>query len=224
MKSTNLSLNRSVVIGVLALTTLMLNGCSTYEDLTTSSIDTPAPYSGSELHPITVAKGPVTLEVATTNGSLQPTQVNAISGFTHQAMSSGLTPMIISRPNGGGVSARVASEIAALVSQQGMPRSRIRMSTYAGPAAGPVTLSYITTAARTAACGQWTEDATETFENRNTPNHGCAVQANIAAMIADPQTLVVPRPKSPIIASTRMAGITALSPTTSSGSSGSTTP
>jgi pilus assembly protein CpaD len=201
---------RSTAIGFLALTTVLLNGCSTYDDLTTSTIDAPAPYSGSETHPITVAKGPVTLEVATVNGSLEPTQVNAISGFTHQAMSSGLTPLTISRPNGGGVSARVASQVAALVAQQGMPRSRIRMATYAGPATGPVTLSYITTAARTKACGQWTEDVTETSENQNTVNHGCAVQANIAAMIADPQTLIVPKPKTPIIASTRLPGVAAL--------------
>jgi pilus assembly protein CpaD len=208
MKFSNLHLKRSAAIGIMLLTAALLGACS--NDETTGSFDAPAPYSGSESHPITVAKGPVTLEVATHQGSLEPTQVNTVIGFTHQAMSSGLTPLTISRPSGGGTSSRTASEIASLVVQQGMPRSRLRMTTYSGPASGPVTLSYITTAARTTACGDWAEDVTETAQNTNTRNHGCAVQANIAAMVADPQTLIVPKPKTPILSGTRLPQLTSL--------------
>ena len=41
-------------------------------------------------------------------------------------------------------------------------------------------------------CGNWPEDLTETPQNARYVNHGCAVQANIAAEIADPGTLYRP--------------------------------
>jgi type IV pilus biogenesis protein CpaD/CtpE len=41
-------------------------------------------------------------------------------------------------------------------------------------------------------CGNWPEDLTETSQNTAYVNHGCAVQANIAAEIADPSTLYRP--------------------------------
>jgi pilus assembly protein CpaD len=214
MKNSNLFYGRSTAIALLTLTALSMGGCGTSE-FTTASIDTPAPFSGTDSHPITVAKGPVTLEVSSARGTLEQSQINSIAGFAHQAMASGQLPLTISRPTGGGASARVANEIASLVVQQGVPRNKISIATYTGPASGSVNLSYISTAARTKACGQWNEDVTDTSENRNTENHGCAIQANIAAMIANPQTINVPKPKTPIIASTRMAGVAALSSGTS---------
>jgi len=42
-------------------------------------------------------------------------------------------------------------------------------------------------------CGKWPEDLTETPQNTRYVNHGCAVQANIAAEIADPNTIYRPR-------------------------------
>jgi type IV pilus biogenesis protein CpaD/CtpE len=38
-------------------------------------------------------------------------------------------------------------------------------------------------------CGMWPEDLTETQNNTMNPNHGCAVQSNIAAMAAYPADL-----------------------------------
>ncbi len=181
------------------------------------------PYNGSDRFPITVAKGPVTLEVASTQGTLHPGQVNAVQGFLHQATSAGVTPITLARPSGGGGSSRVASEIASLMAGQGIARQRVVFATYDAPANAPVRLSYISTYARTKPCGQWTSDLTESSANEGAPNHGCAVQANIAAMLADPETLVVPNATTPIPAAGRMAAVTALStgpsPSSSSASS-----
>jgi pilus assembly protein CpaD len=46
-------------------------------------------------------------------------------------------------------------------------------------------------------CGQWPEDLSDSSSNGMSPNHGCAVQANIAAMAANPNDLVKPRRRSP---------------------------
>jgi type IV pilus biogenesis protein CpaD/CtpE len=48
-------------------------------------------------------------------------------------------------------------------------------------------------------CGDWSENVADTVSNDLSPNHGCAVQANIAAMAAYPADLTgkghhLPRP------------------------------
>lgn len=211
-------------VSTLALVLLgtLLSGCAIDDKIAGDNSFTP--YNGSDHFPITVAKGPVTLEVASKKGTLQPGQINAVQGFLHQATSASVSPITLARPSGGGASSRVASEIASLMAEQGIPRQRVVLATYDAPASAPVRLSYISTYARTKPCGQWSADMTDTMGNGPSPNHGCAVQANIAAMVADPETLVVPNPTTPIPASSRMSALTALttgSMSSSSAASGS---
>jgi type IV pilus biogenesis protein CpaD/CtpE len=59
-------------------------------------------------------------------------------------------------------------------------------------------------------CGDWSENLAITGENTLAPNHGCAVQANIATMAAYPKDLVRARPKSKTPAFSRIAPINAL--------------
>jgi pilus assembly protein CpaD len=221
MKKSNMSFKRFTLVPLLFLATSALSGCVTNELVT----GTPMPYSGSESHPISVATGPVTLEVASKHGTMQPIQINAVASFAHQAMSAGLTPVTISRPSGGGASARVANEIASLIVQQGISRQMIRVKTYAGPSSAPVNISFVTTHAQTEPCTEWSEDITQTSTNAHMPTHGCAVQTNIAAMIVDPQTLVVPTTPTAIPADSRVKALTALSSSaTASTASTPTTP
>jgi type IV pilus biogenesis protein CpaD/CtpE len=56
-------------------------------------------------------------------------------------------------------------------------------------------------------CGLWEGDVTETSQNLLHSNHGCAVQANIAAMAAYPQDLVKPRRMSMSPAEARVAAV-----------------
>jgi Pilus biogenesis CpaD protein (pilus_cpaD) len=60
-------------------------------------------------------------------------------------------------------------------------------------------------------CGQWPDDATDTYENTIAPNHGCAVQANIAAMAAYPKDLVKLRRMSRPPAGSRVLAVKAVS-------------
>lgn len=197
----------------------MLSGCAADKAVMGDTSFTP--YNGSDVYPITVAKGPVTLEVASTNGTLQPDQVNAVQGFLRQATSASVTPITLARPSGGGASSRVASEIASLMGGQGIPRQRIVFATYDAPSGAPVRLSYISTYARTKPCGEWNTDMTETSNNYSSPNHGCAVQANIAAMVANPETFYAPAVQTPIPAGGRVKAITALTTASTTASSSS---
>jgi Pilus biogenesis CpaD protein (pilus_cpaD) len=42
-------------------------------------------------------------------------------------------------------------------------------------------------------CGNWPADLVDTHDNTQYYNYGCAVQSNIATMIADPRTINKPR-------------------------------
>jgi type IV pilus biogenesis protein CpaD/CtpE len=60
-------------------------------------------------------------------------------------------------------------------------------------------------------CGEWSVDGTDTYENSMSPNHGCAVQANIAAMAAYPKDLVKLRRMSRPPAGSRVMAVKAIS-------------
>ncbi len=225
MTISKLSLYRSTTFSLLCLAALSLSACVT-DDLAMDDNLPHRPYTGSKDYPITVVKGPIALEVSSDHGTLQPNQINAVTAFVNQAMAAGVTPVTINRPSGGGSSARVASEVAALMSQQGLSRKMMQVSTYSGPASGAVVISYVSTYAKTKPCGDWSVDAGETMKNEHLPTHGCAVQANIAAMVADPSTLVVPVAVAPAYASTRtkaIGGLDILATASTSTSSSSTT-
>ena len=224
MKNHKSEILRGLTLTGVTLLTMALSGCISRDAMVAD--DTYQPYNGSDQYPITVAKGPVTLEVATASGTLQAEQINAVQGFLHQATSAGITPITLARPSGGGNSTRVAGEIASLMAGQGIPRQQVVFATYDAPANGPIKLSYISTYAKTKACGNWDRDITDSSQNTDGPNHGCAVQANIAAMIADPETLIVPEAETAILASSRIKAVTATATgaTPVSSSSSSSTP
>jgi type IV pilus biogenesis protein CpaD/CtpE len=71
-------------------------------------------------------------------------------------------------------------------------------------------------------CGQWDVDSTETDYNLMMPNHGCAVQSNIAAMAANPKDLVKRRRLTRGEAIQRVKAINALSGSQSAATPGST--
>lgn len=197
---------------------MILAGCVT-DDLAMD--DTYVPLTPSERYPIEYAKGPMTLQVATNHGTLQPAQVNVVAGFARQSMAGGATPVTIRRPAGGGASKRVAQEIAGLLLQQGVPREMIKMTTYPAPASAPVQLAYLKSYAHTKPCGTWDVNVADTAQNHTMTNHGCAVQANIAAMIADPEDIVTPNPVSPTPATASTKAIRRLyEPSATSSSSG----
>lgn len=203
-----LVMSRKTISLAAAVAALSLAGCAGGD---MALDDAYVPLTPSERYPIEYAKGPITMQVASTHGTLQPSQVNAVAGFARQSMSGGLTPVMIKRPAGGGASARVAEEIAGLMLQQGLPREMIRMGTYPAPASAPVQMAYVKSYAHTKPCGEWRENAADSGSNEFLSNHGCAVQSNIAAMLANPENIVAPEPVSPVPAANGTAAIKKIS-------------
>ena len=161
------------------------------------------PAAHYERYPIEVTRGPVKLEISSQHGTLEPTQINAISGFVRSARNSGLSRFTIQRPSSGGASGRVARAPFQLLVQGGVSPGMIVQKTYPGPAKGPVQISYLRSVAVTRECGDWSTDLANASSNEPYPNLGCAVQNNIAAQVVNPDDFVVPEPTVPALAASR---------------------
>jgi pilus assembly protein CpaD len=190
--------------------------------------DTYVPATHYERYPIEVTRGPVKMEISSRHGTLQSSQINAISGFSRSAINSGSSKITILRPSGGGASGKVARQTYQLLVQGGISPSMITQKTYPGLSKGPLQISYIRSVAVTKECGDWSSDLSNTSSNELSENYGCALQNNIAAMVVNPDDFVVPRPTTPALAATRTPAVTAImppagTPATASSSSSSVT-
>ena len=165
--------------------------------------DSYVPAAHYERYPIEVTRGPVKLEISSLQGTLQPTQINAISGFSRSARNSGASKITIQHASGGGASGKVARETYQLLVQSGVSPSMIMQKTYPGPAKGPVQISYLRSVAVTKECGDWSSDLANTSGNEPYPNLGCSIQNNIAAMVVNPDDFVVPEPTTTAWAAAR---------------------
>ena len=171
--------------------------------------DTYVPAAHYERYPIEVVNGPVRMEVSSRHGTLQSSQINAISGFSRSASNSGSSRITVLRPSAGGASGKVARQVYQVLVQSGTAPGMIVQKTYPGPAKGSVQLSYTRSVAVTKECGDWSEDLSNTSRNEPFPNFGCSVQNNIAAMVVNPNDFVVPRPTTPALAAARTPAVTA---------------
>ncbi len=167
--------------------------------------DTYVPTTHYEKYPIEVVRGPVKLEISSRDGTLQPKQINAITGFSRSAVSSRSSKITILRPSGGGASGKVAKQTYQLLVQSGITPSMIVQKTYPGPSRGPVQLTFVRSVAVTKECGDWSADLTNTSRNEPHPNLGCSIQNNIAALVVNPDDFLVPEPTAPALAGSRDA-------------------
>jgi pilus assembly protein CpaD len=150
---------------------------------------------GLRNHPITVAPHYQTVHMAFADSAagLSPEDRAKLSIFVDDYLARGDGAISISAPRGPNSSAAIAWLGDDLV-RRGVPRSRILVGTHdsADGDAG-VEIGYIAYDARSDACGNWDDDASDTAANLPRPDFGCSVQHNVAAMVADPRDLVAPR-------------------------------
>lgn len=175
---TNIIPNRAILLLALAA---VLSGCN--------SLDAPQPVFYNDIYPIQVQPGTVTLEVDATQSVLTAEQENAVKAFGSRAVSVQPHTIFLNHPGtleGGATAARISQLLAA----SGVPVSTIRAQASSGSYA---VLTYRSPVAVAHPCGEWTRNAVSGQSNVPPPDFGCTTQANLAAMIANPTDLVVPR-------------------------------
>jgi pilus assembly protein CpaD len=187
---TSRSSSRLAIVSVLA--TLALSGCGGFNGADEAQFD--ASYS----HPISVQQDVPTLNVAAT-GALSQDDRRAISAFAAAYKERGHGPLSVATPSGSAnttIAMNTLVDVRELLGQSGIPASRVTYTPYRASSAAeraPIILSYTRYAATATPCGDWTDDLAYMPDNTSPANFGCATQNNLAAMVADPADLVMPR-------------------------------
>jgi len=100
---------------------------------------------------------------------------------------------------------RMVSAARARLASAGTGDADIRVTSYdaAGDKSPVLRVGYLRHTVSTPLCGQNWENLTATRKNDAYGNFGCAITANIAAQVANPQDLLGPRPSAPVDAARR---------------------
>jgi len=132
----------------------------------------------------------------------------SLTAFGAAYRAEGHGPLMLSAPSGGenaDAAARAAQEARLVLASAGVPYAAIAASAYdaSGTATAPLVLSFTRYEAVAPECAPlWEQDLSEDL---HTPyaSFGCAMNANLAAMIEDPHDLIAPRAETPRDASRR---------------------
>lgn len=187
------------------LAMLALAGCA--DRMKTASI--PDDYRTN--HPIMISEqeSAIDLPVGASDRGATKAQVETLEGFLSNYDRHAAPALTIMRPVGALndlAASRAARDFARVAKANGVPASRISISTYqagAPDASAPVRVSYMGVKAHTNECGLWPEDLTHTKDNKHYANFGCAYQNNMAAQISNPNDLLGPRKQTTIDAENR---------------------
>ncbi len=150
-----------------------------------------------ERYPIEVGKGTMKMRVPTTSATLSVAQKETVIRFAQQARSTEASQVMVSQPTGSAHSAAVAGHVAHLLASEGIPPHAIVGTTYQGGRSAPVVVSFSRHFASSPECGDWSQPMNETGRNEVYANFGCSQQHNIAALVADPRDINVPRGTTP---------------------------
>lgn len=183
-------------LAVIALA-LMVTSCATDSDIG------PLHYSAAANHPIAVEPHTVTvaLPFAAAGARLSPQDDLRLHQFAAHYLASGHGAVSIVASEGAGSQPQIRY-FGKRLTELGVAPQRILVGTDGAVAQGHVELRYMTYEAQGPRCGDWS-DASRTGDNLPMENFGCATQHNLAAMVADPHDLVVPRRLGPSDASER---------------------
>ncbi len=172
-------------------------------------------------YPIKVEEAEVKAGIVAKAGTLGPEQINAVMNFARDARANAESTLMVKWSSGSPQGRKVASEVARMLVDGGVPARMIKIASYKGGADGPLQVSYLRKVAVTKECGDWSDDLNYLPANNEYRNFGCAHQHNIAAMVANPSDFEKPRAMTPAPTGSRVTAMTLFYTTTSTTSSSS---
>lgn len=192
----------SARLAAVAVLTGVLSACGNVHHIEVGSI----PDDYRTRHPIVVSEAEQAIDIAivASDRNLPHSDVSRVQDFANRFLVSGADSMRVLIPYGSRNSAAAASlipEIRKVLSRANVGAHQIVVESYAAHDAlrpTPIRLSFSTLVAKTTPCGSWPDELSDTTENKNYHNFGCATQQNFAAQIADPRDLLSPRGMGPV--------------------------
>jgi pilus assembly protein CpaD len=149
----------------------------------------PPPETYDQIYPISLRMGTVRLEVDARRPVLTAEQENAVQAFASRALAVGPEFILLGHPDTNDGNA-VAARVSQILVNAGIRPGDIRAGRAEG---GMVVASFPSQVAVTRPCGDWTVQAVGNAENKPSQDFGCITQQNLAAMVARPSDLAVPR-------------------------------
>jgi pilus assembly protein CpaD len=160
--------------------------------------------SPTDRHKILVMQGAEKLEIAVERGdpNLDEPSKQRLLAFARGFIRHGHGALVLSTPSGSpnaDSAARLAQAVRLQLASVGVPFAAVAGSTYdakdsADADAAPIILTYTRFDAQAPDCAPlWSQDLSNVSTNGPWSSFGCAVQANLAAMIDDPADLLGPR-------------------------------
>lgn len=146
--------------------------------------------------------------LATHLSGVSANQDQALRALVDRWLSAEARQITVSAPVGGddpAAAGRMAGDIRQRLLLLGAPAARVQVVGYdaQGQIGAPVRVSFDYYVAEALKCGQSWENLTATRKNEAYDNFGCAMAANLAAQVANPEDLIRPRNSTPIDAGRR---------------------
>jgi len=141
------------------------------------------------VHQPVVTTAIYTFDVSTVGGELPPSEQGKLSGW-FDAMGTAYGDRIaIEDPSLYGKGSATA-QIRTMVAQRGLLLSDATPVTPGAVAAGNLRVTLTRASARVDGCPNWASTSSSSDKNATSSNYGCASNANLAAMVADPNDLI----------------------------------
>lgn len=185
-------MNRIAALIALCAAGALAQGCSTLANGAADAKTT------AEAHPIAVDTQIVTLTIAVDNAAagLSTTDRARVRAFADAYLRNGHGPISVTAPTGARgdrAAADAAADARAVLDETGVSADAMESSAYrSAEDKRELVLSFTRYVATAPACGDWSSTLVSDFKNLNSPNYGCAMQRNLAAMVADPRDLAQP--------------------------------
>ena len=159
----------------------------------------PQPLNPTSRFSLQVEPGVDRVALAVHEAGLSSNQTLALRDMVNRFAVEGAPMLTVEAPSGDDpVSSAAAWAIKGALEAEGVPPYQVRLVTYNAPdPRAPVLVGFDTLRAVVPQCGQSWTNLARTGNNAGSANFGCAVNANLAAQIANPRDIVTPRDMTP---------------------------
>ncbi len=165
----------------------------------------PVPLTPTSRFALQVEPGIDRVALAVHETGLSENQALALRDMVNRFASEGAQVLTVEAPSGDDpLSSSAAWAIKSELEAHGVPPYQVRLVTYVAPdPRAPILVGFDTVRAAVPTCGTSWTNLGRTGANAGYANFGCAVNANLAAQIADPRDIVSPRTMQPPSAARR---------------------
>lgn len=167
---------RTILIAALAASTAMLGGCGT-QNRGVESVKQPV-----------VSRTDYTFDAQVTQSGFAPGEADRVAGWLAAMNPRYGDSIAVDDPNPYGEAAR--RQVAGMVGRYGLLLQDRAPVTAGQIAAGTVRVIVSRASATVPGCPDFSRNGNAEFEGSTTSNYGCATNANLAAMVANPMDLV----------------------------------